>query len=177
MAGIGVAVAIIRNDEVLLIQREDFEVWGLPGGEVDDGESLAQAAIREAYEETGLKIALTRLVGVYSIPEFRLLNAHNALFAGEIIGSELQTHSNETLDARFFSLDNLPESLMWWHEQRIRDALNGIGGSTAWTQHVPTLASYSRRELYALRDQSGLPKPEFFHQYAPRGTEKQEIIP
>jgi ADP-ribose pyrophosphatase YjhB (NUDIX family) len=175
MTGIGVAIAIMRNDEVLLIQREDFEVWGLPGGEVDDGESLAQAAVREAHEETGFEVALTRLVGVYSIPEFTSLNPHIALFAAEVIAGDLQSQSDETLDARFFTIENLPKNLIWWHEQRIRDALNGIGGSVAWIQHISTPTSYSRKELYSLRDQSGLSREEFFLQHTPRGIELQEI--
>ncbi len=62
---LGVTVAVIDEDRILLTKREDFEVWCLPGGGVDPGESVAQAAIREAREETGLEVQLTRLVGIY----------------------------------------------------------------------------------------------------------------
>ncbi|MFW5692097.1 MAG: NUDIX domain-containing protein, partial [Chloroflexota bacterium] len=44
----GANVAIIRGDEILLTRREDFEVWCLPGGLTEPGESLAQTARREA---------------------------------------------------------------------------------------------------------------------------------
>ena len=44
MAGLGVQIAIIQNEKILLIKREDFEVWGMPGGEIDAGETAAQAA-------------------------------------------------------------------------------------------------------------------------------------
>ena len=47
----------------MLTQREDFEVWRLSGGVAEPGEILAQAAVREAKEETGLDVRLTRLVG------------------------------------------------------------------------------------------------------------------
>ena len=66
MPGLAVIVAIIEDEKVLLTKREDFEVWCLPGGGVEDGETLAEGAIREAKEETGLDVELTSLVGVYS---------------------------------------------------------------------------------------------------------------
>ena len=70
MPTLGVAVAILDNNCILLIKREDFEVWALPGGGVEAGESLARAAVREAREETGLEVSLTRRVGVYSRPDW-----------------------------------------------------------------------------------------------------------
>jgi hypothetical protein len=63
---VGATVAILRDGKLLLTRREDFEVWCLPGGCVDEDESLADAARREAEEETGLKVRLTRLV-VYTL--------------------------------------------------------------------------------------------------------------
>ncbi|HXF60662.1 MAG TPA: NUDIX domain-containing protein [Caldilineaceae bacterium] len=77
---LGVNVAIFQDNHILLTKREDFEVWCLPGGAVDPHESLAEAAMREALEETGLTVHLTRLVGVYSQPEW-LTGNHIALFA------------------------------------------------------------------------------------------------
>src|SRR5829696_4121412 len=61
MPSFGVIVAIMNNGKILLTKREDFEVWCLLGGGVEDGESLAKAAIREAKEETGLDVELTGL--------------------------------------------------------------------------------------------------------------------
>lgn len=68
MTNFGVAVAIFQDEQILLTQREDFEVWCMPGGQLDSNESIAQAAMREVYEETGLEVRLTRLVGIYSKP-------------------------------------------------------------------------------------------------------------
>ncbi|PJF32668.1 MAG: NUDIX hydrolase, partial [Phototrophicales bacterium] len=53
MTMIGANIAIIRDNKILLTKREDFEVWCLPGGQAEAGESLAQTALREAREETG----------------------------------------------------------------------------------------------------------------------------
>lgn len=54
--------------EVLLIRRDDNDLWALPGGMLDLGETVMQAAVREVAEETGIECAVTGLVGVYSDP-------------------------------------------------------------------------------------------------------------
>ena len=64
MPGIATTVAVIQDKKILLTKRDDFEVWCLPGGGVEPGESLAQGAIREVHEETGLEVRLEELVGV-----------------------------------------------------------------------------------------------------------------
>ena len=102
MPTFGVCIATIRDGQILLTQRSDFPVWCLPGGAVDDGESLAQAAIREAREETGVDVELTRLVGVYSRPNWRYGGDHSVLFAARPVGGELQIVTNETVDAGYF---------------------------------------------------------------------------
>src|SRR5450759_3220535 len=67
MNSIGAIVAVIKDGQILLTKREDFEVWCLPGGSVEDGEPLATTAVREVFEETGLHVCLDKLVGIYSI--------------------------------------------------------------------------------------------------------------
>ena len=63
----GVA-AIIQNDnkEILYELRVDCELWGLPGGRIDPGESVLEACTREVQEETGLNVEYDRLIGVYT---------------------------------------------------------------------------------------------------------------
>jgi ADP-ribose pyrophosphatase YjhB (NUDIX family) len=53
------------SGEILLMRRSDNGFWGPPGGYVELGESVAAAAAREVLEETGVRIELRRLVGVY----------------------------------------------------------------------------------------------------------------
>jgi ADP-ribose pyrophosphatase YjhB (NUDIX family) len=176
MAGLGVSIAIIHDRRILLIKRADFEVWALPAGEIDVGETPTQAAIREAREETGLDVRLTRLVGLYTIPAWTKLDAHNAVFAAEIIGGELKRNTDETVDAQFFALTQLPKEIAWWHEQRIHDAMNGIGGSAVWTQDlISPFNDLSRSEIYTLRDQSNLSHADFFMQTMERGKEMADI--
>src|SRR5215218_10435086 len=89
MPTLGVVVAIIENGRILLTQREDSAAWCLPGGAVEDAESLEQAAAREASEETGLQVQVTRLVGMYSQTHWHHGGHHFALFAAAPIGGTL----------------------------------------------------------------------------------------
>src|SRR5690348_11627137 len=65
-ATVGVRALIVRGDTVLLVRhRAGRYPWGLPGGGVARYERLAEAAAREAYEETGAAVRIERLLGVY----------------------------------------------------------------------------------------------------------------
>ncbi len=62
-----------ENGEILLIRRSDNDNWALPGGGIEIGESLTQAAIREVKEETGIDCRITGLVGIYTDPKHIIL--------------------------------------------------------------------------------------------------------
>jgi hypothetical protein len=106
MPGIAVNVAVIQEGKVLLTKREDFEVWCLPSGGVEDGESLAEAALRETKA----------------------------------------------------------------------DAFNGKSGMSV-KQEIKTIGQIvaDRNELYAVRDQSGLSRQQFYLQRI-EGSETEETI-
>ena len=72
--------AVVRDDtgRVLLVQRADDELWELPGGRIEIGESASAAAVREVAEEAGVDIELTGLAGVYSEPGHVLVYADGA---------------------------------------------------------------------------------------------------
>lgn len=165
MAGLAVNVAVIHEGKILLTQREDFETWILPSGGVEDGESIAQAAIRETKEETGLDVELTRLIGVYS----RLSNmspVHAVLFSAKPIGGEIRCQEGETIAVEWFSFDRIPSPLSAGHMRRIEDAISGVTGVTVLQEFkLPAMPEkITRNELIELRDKSGLSRQDFYVQ-------------
>jgi len=70
---------VVINDqgEILLIRRSDNDNWAVPGGAIDLGESMTQAAIRETKEESGIDCEITGLVGIYTDPKHIVLYTSN----------------------------------------------------------------------------------------------------
>ena len=117
----------------MLIQRADNAHWGLPGGHVEPGESVAQAAVREVLEETGFAVEVGRLIGVYSDPERQTVESSsgecsqfvNLCFEARVTGEiGPPTTPEETLNTGFFPLDALPEPFVPIHTIRIQDAVS-----------------------------------------------------
>ena len=181
MPTIGVAVAVIKAGQVLLAKREDFAVWALPGGGIEAGESVAQAAVREVLEETGLEVELTRLVGLYSQPLWLKGGSHKILFAAKVIGGVLSPQAGEVLETGFFDPNQLPSPMAWWHHRRIRDALDGVGGSVVWLQRAvfplaSEMAQMTRQELYHLRDRGELPIEQIYSQIFRHPKPEEEVL-
>ncbi|AFS79053.1 NUDIX hydrolase domain-containing protein [Gottschalkia acidurici 9a] len=128
----GVAIIIFdKNKKVLLQKRADVELWGIPSGHVEIGESVMEAAIREVKEETGLSICITRLIGIYSDPKSQVFEYPNGTtthfittyFEGEVIEGEINCSSDETLELCYFGIEALPENILPMHPQWLKDAL------------------------------------------------------
>jgi ADP-ribose pyrophosphatase YjhB (NUDIX family) len=69
---IAVAVsAFIQDDDgrILMIRRTDNDLYSIPGGQLELGETLAEAAVREVREETGIECEITGVIGLYSDPK------------------------------------------------------------------------------------------------------------
>ncbi|NIS81237.1 MAG: NUDIX domain-containing protein [Anaerolineales bacterium] len=175
MPRLGVGLAIMRYGKILLTKRQDFPIWCLPGGEVEDNESIVEAALREAKEETGLNVELIRFVGLYSRPNWWDGGSHEIIFSARVVGGELVTSSDETTDAKFYNPSELPEDLVWWHHQRILDAL-GPGKTVVRTQFVEVPYGSSREEMYRLRDQGEIPIEEFLKRLCGRAKPDLERL-
>ena len=176
MHGLAVIVAIIDDGKVLLTKREDFEVWCLPGGGVEDGESLAEAGIREAREETGLNVELTRLVGVYSRMGGGMHDIHAVLYTAKPVGGKLKLQPGETIEVAYFPFDKLPDEMLFGHKKRINDAVNNRSGMSVRQENkVQDTKIYTRKEIYEARDRSGLTRQQFYLQRL-EGAEINEIV-
>jgi ADP-ribose pyrophosphatase YjhB (NUDIX family) len=115
---------VVTNDEgqFLLSQRGDLGTWGVPGGRLDKGERLEDAALREVREETGIEVEVERPVGLYYVTRWQRLNV---MFKGRAVGGQLLGRTHEALDNRWFARDALPESLSEAQRQPIAGALSG----------------------------------------------------
>ncbi|KZK07418.1 Nudix hydrolase family protein [Lactococcus cremoris] len=118
------AFVICQNDEdkILLVKRRDFPLWDLPGGRVELTEKIEEAAIRESFEETGFKIKLDNLSGIYFNPE---LDDHQYIFSGRIIGGHSIDYREETAAVRFFSPNHLPFFMIPHRKMQIKNLLTG----------------------------------------------------
>jgi ADP-ribose pyrophosphatase YjhB (NUDIX family) len=100
--------------EVLLIRRSDNDNWALPGGAVDLGESLTQAAVRETLEESGIECEITGVSGIYTDPGHVLLYTSNGeirqefsiVLTGRAVGGR-PTPSSETSEVRWVPVAEL----------------------------------------------------------------------
>jgi ADP-ribose pyrophosphatase YjhB (NUDIX family) len=119
-----VDLIIRKGDRVVLIRRRyPPHGWALPGGFVDVGESLEEAAIREGREETSLDIRLVRQFHCYSDPR-RDPRRHTVttVFIAEGEG-ELRA-ADDAAEAGVFSRESLPEPLAFDHAQILDDYFN-----------------------------------------------------
>ena len=103
------AICIVeRQGQVLMIRRGNepgYGLWSMPGGYVDRGEIVEEAAVREVQEETGLEVEIRQLVGLFSQKGHTVIVA---AFAARELGGSLAAGS-EALEVGFFSTDSLPD--------------------------------------------------------------------
>jgi 8-oxo-dGTP diphosphatase len=115
----------LKERGIVLIQRKNPPPgWALPGGYVDYGESLEEAAVREAREETSLDVKLVRQFHSYSDPS-RDPRQHTitTVFIGRAEGEPAA--ADDAKEVGVFSREDLPRDLAFDHEQILRDYFEG----------------------------------------------------
>jgi 8-oxo-dGTP diphosphatase len=120
---VDIIISICENgkNRVVLIKRKNPPFgWALPGGFVDYGESLENAAVREAKEETGLDVRLVRQFHVYSDPS-RDPRQHtiSLVFIAESEG--VPVGMDDAAEAELFDPDNLPSPMAFDHGDILND--------------------------------------------------------
>ena len=123
-----------NHAKILLTRRKDNGMWCLPGGMIEAGEGVAESCEREVLEETGLKVRVLRLTGVYSDPHQVVVypdGTHTHIvvlsFEVELVSGEPGL-SSETTGVDWFLVGEASEmDLFHGHSQHIRDALSGRG--------------------------------------------------
>lgn len=108
---IDVRAAVIKDGKILLVQESTDNCWAMPGGWADVGDIPSDVAIRETKEESGFDVKPIKVVGVYDANriggKLEFFHAFKIIFLCELIGGEAKT-SDETLDVKFFTFDELP---------------------------------------------------------------------
>jgi 8-oxo-dGTP diphosphatase len=106
---------------VLILRRNEPQQWAIPGGYCDYGESLEQAAMREAKEETGLTVELIEQFHTYSDPR-RDPRQHNitTVYIARAIGGILQAQ-DDAQEIGVFTEADLPAGLAFDHDQILKD--------------------------------------------------------
>ncbi len=120
----GVRVMMIQDNKVLLVRQTYVTGWFMPGGGLRRGETLDQAARREAREETGAELGELQLVGAYT--NFKEMRTdHNILFKCTDF-TVSGKHDDEIAEVRFFELGKLPEGLWPGHRRRLEEYRDGM---------------------------------------------------
>lgn len=124
--------------DLLMIKRSDNDNWAIPGGAIDLGESMVDAAIRETQEETGIDCEITGIVGIYTDPKHVLLYTSNGevrqefsiVVTGRPLGGE-PTPSSESTEVHWISREDVAGYQMDRSMRlRITDYLEGRSSSS-----------------------------------------------
>ncbi len=126
------AGGIVVNDdnEVLLQLRSDTHTWGIPGGALDPGEEIADCAVREIYEETGLHVIPERITSVLAgedffhvYPDGNQVAIMSVVFRCRPVGGTAKVNDDESLEIRYFPIDALPDTMIPRHRLMVEKGI------------------------------------------------------
>lgn len=130
---VGCGIIIEQNNQILLQHRTDADVWGIPGGVIEMGEQVEDAARRETLEETGLTAGELELFGIYSGREGYASYANGdqvysiqLIFLTTTVTGDLIQVSDESHAHQYFDKNNLPDNINSHQKRFIMDWVNGL---------------------------------------------------
>jgi ADP-ribose pyrophosphatase YjhB (NUDIX family) len=119
------AIVLNERGELLLVHKTDNDLWALPGGGMDVGESMADTVVREVKEETDIDVAVTGVVGIYTNPNHvmacddgEVRQQCSICFTTRMLGGQLAT-SSETSEVAWVAPHRL-DSLNMHPSMRLR---------------------------------------------------------
>ena len=145
-------VVINKKEEILLVLRQDFRIWALPGGGLEPNETWEQAAVRETLEETGYEIEILQYVGEYWRPQ--MSQGHGDLrrvFLGQVTGGNPSQHDKESIEVRWFPVTALPRRMFRFSREHISDSLARSDTPLHKEQRLPLWMDLFIRMAYVLR--------------------------
>ncbi len=112
---------IITNekDEILLCHRNDYDLWNLPGGGLEEDETPWECIVRETKEETGLNVKISHLMGIYSKPR---KNEIVFMFVCNVFGGKFQLNK-EVKDLKYFAHKDIPRNTVPKQVERLHHYL------------------------------------------------------
>ena len=118
------AFAVILDEEarILLCHRTDRDMWNLPGGKVEPHEATWEAVAREVEEETGLRVQVGKLIGVYAVPQKQDIVFN---FLCRATGGALR-RSPESDQLTWFHSNEIPTNTLPRHVERIKHAYSDM---------------------------------------------------
>jgi ADP-ribose pyrophosphatase YjhB (NUDIX family) len=127
---VGVGVVVVQNGRILLVRRKmhpEIGKWSIPAGFLDHGEDPQETAVREAWEETGLNVQITQLLGVYHNPPAQGGASIFIMYQAQVVGGELQA-GDDADAALFFALTELPKLAFASTDAAIQQAQSTVIG-------------------------------------------------
>lgn len=124
------ARAIVQNPEgqILFVKRSDNGKWVMPAGSMELEESILDTCKREVFEESGLIVESATLISVYTDPRYSFVTAYDDpyqpisfVFRIDSWSGEILKQTDETVDAQFFSLSDLPPGLSNVYQETLED--------------------------------------------------------
>ena len=135
MFTVGVFALIFDGQgRILLCHRRDYDLWNLPGGQLEEGESPWEGLALEVREEIGVEAAIERLVGVYSKPD-----VHEVVLSFVCRTRNGEPSCSDEVDRlAYFAVDELPPNTVPKQVERIQDAVKGDEQPTLKVQRGPS---------------------------------------